>query len=523
MAERPCRLRLQGCLLSALLMSSAMTAHAVGIAVPQVMSGLNEPLKARVALLDTGALRADDLRVALADSARWQAMKIARSADTDTLRLAVNGTPGHLYLDIQGSRALGTPWLDVVLTLSWPEGELTPQLTLLPSTDAVTGEKTTVSAVTPALEQTARSNAPVPGDTSRGQSVDRQTRVSETSAQNSQRMAVLEDRLDRLEQQLRASLETQTALTTDLESVRAQSLVNQAPDDAAEMQALAQRQQVLESRLDQLDQQRPAIGIEASSGVSRFDVPLQQTSSQSLAPALDHGAGRNGDFIWTWALAALLLMLAGTWAGIRRWRQRRYRLVSAAELSPLTGSASSIGSVFSADEEGGNAHETGIIRPEQNEAWTAHRAQVEAICVEAEVFHRHGRREHAITMLKEGLAHYPSDFQLIQALAALEAASDNDETHDGHDDQLRSTAPISVLEDSPALAPVWSLQSSPSQEETVETVQRTAPDSMTGQRMNFSTASTAGFPRDWALEEVAFEGADTDNEHPDADRLSRRA
>lgn len=527
MADRPCRLRLRSCLLGALLMSGSMMAHAVGIAAPQVMSGFNEPLKARVALLDTGALRADDLRVALADSARWQAMKIARSADTDTLRLAVNGTPGHLYLDIQGSRALGTPWLDVVLTLSWPEGELTPQLTLLPSADAVTGEKTTVSAITPALEPTARSNAPVPGDvpsdTSRGQSVDRQTRVPETSAQDSRRMAVLEDRLDRLEQQLRTSLETQAALTTDLESVRAQSLVNQAPNDAAEMQALAQRQQVLESRLDQLGQQRLSAGVEASSDVSRSDAPLQQTSSQSLAPALDHGAGRNGDFIWTWALAALLLMLAGTWAGIRRWRQRRYRLVSAAELSPLAGSASSIGGVSSADEEGSNAHETGIIGTEQNEAWTAHRAQVEAICVEAEVFHRHGRREHAITMLKEGLAHYPGDVQLIQALAALESASDSDEAHDGHDDQLRSTAPISVLEDSPALAPVWSLQSFPSQEEAVDTVQWAAPDSMTGQRMDFSTASTAGFPRDWALEEVAFEGADTDNEYPDADRLSRRA
>lgn len=524
MAERPCRLRLRNCLLGALLMSGSMMAHAVGIAAPQVMSGFNEPLKARVALLDTGTLRADDLRVALADSARWQAMNIERSADTDTLRLAVNGTPGHLYLDILGSRALEAPWLDVVLTLSWPKGELTPQLTLLPSGNAATGEKATLADATPAFAQTARSRIPGPSDAGRDQRVERQTRAPETAAQDSRRMAALEDRLDRLEQQLRTSQEVQATLTADLESVRAQSLVSQTPNDDAELQALAQRQQALEGRLYQLNQQAvTAAGAVVSSGVSQPDAPLQQVSSPSPAPALDNGAGRQGDFIWTWALAALLLMLAGAWAGVRRWRQRRYRLVSAEELSPRAGPASSLAGVAFAGEEGRSAHETGIVGAEQNEVWTAHRAQIEAICAEAEVFHRHGRREHAITMLKEGLAHYPSDFQLMQALAALEAASDNGEAHEGHDDRHPSMASISALETSPTLAPVWSLSSSWPQDDVVDAAQWPVSEDMVDHRVDFSTTPTASFPRNWALEEVAFEGADTDNERPDADRLSRRA
>ncbi|ART61932.1 hypothetical protein C8D96_0434 [Kushneria marisflavi] len=523
MAERPCRLRSRGYLLGMLLMSWTMASHAVGIAAPQVMSGFNEPLRARVALLDTGTLRADDIRVTLADSARWQAMNVTRTADTDTLRLAVDGTPGHLYLDLRGSRALDTPWLDVVLTLRWPEGELTPQLTLLPTAEA-SGAGEVPTAGKPAYGPVARTRVPASSNLRRDPEADRQATSSESSARDDQRLSALEEKIDRLEQQLRASLDAQTALATDLASLRALSLnaapVNDRPDDTAELAALTQRQQALESRLDQLDQQVLAADTVASQ-VPRAETVPSAVSSQTAAHMLDNGAGRHTSFVWTWVLAAVLLILAGAWAGVRRWRQRRYRLVSAQELSSTPGATAPFEGTAAADGGEDDAPERSDLH-EYDEAWSAHRAQVEAICAEAEVFQRHGRREHAITMLREGLAQYPGDAQLIQALAALEAMSERQDACDSaDDDQARQGASMPSSDPSPTLAPAWTLSSFPDRDAPSDAIEWDMSDPRSGNRVNLPATPGAVFPQGWALEEVAFEGGDTDNERPDADSPHR--
>ena len=521
MAERPCRLRSKGYLLGMLLMSWTMTSHALGLAAPQVMSGFNEPLKARVALLDTGTLRADDIRVALADNARWQAMNVSRTADTDTLRLTVNGTPGHLYLDLRGSRALGAPWLDVVLTLRWPDGELTPQLTLLPSAEA-SGSGEAMAAVKPSRETVARHPASELDDVQRDSAVDRQAMASASSVQDSRRVAALEGRIDRLEQQLRASLDAQTALAADMASLRASlsinaAPVNEQPDNSVELAILTQRQQLLESRLDQLDQQGLAAGTVDSAAPLPEAVP-SPAPSQAAVLALDNGASRHDRFVWVWGLAAVLLMLAGGWAGVRRWRQRRYRLVSAQELSATAASAAPSESMVSAGQSDGDTPETGGGDHAQDEVWSAHRAQVEEICAEAEVFQRHGRREHAITMLREGLLQYPGEARLIRALAALEAMSDHHDARDSADeDQNLKKTSMPSPDPSPMLAPTWTLSSSMDEDAPTGAVEWEVSDSLTDRHVNLSPAPGAGFPQGWALEEVAFEGGDTDNERPEAD------
>ncbi|WP_438767693.1 type IV pilus assembly protein FimV [Kushneria sp. TE3] len=522
MAERPWHLRIRSVVMATLLMSASMTSQAVGLATPQVMSGFNEPLRARVALLDTGALRADDVRVALADSERWQAMDVVRSADTDTLRLAVNGRPGHLYLEVQGSRPLATPWLDVVLTLNWPQGELTPQLTLLPSTGGVTDHQASTAAGATSDRPAAGERFAATSETSRNQGGERQTR--EAPAQDTRRLAALEERIDRLEQQLSASREAQTNLMSALESVRAQSLAGQDSFDTAGMTALVSRQQALESRLDQLDQNGLTAAATADPVVQEA-APLQDTSPQeaSVAPVPESTIdGRDSGFVWTWALASLLLLLAGGWALLCRWQQKRYRLVSATELSPMSNPSRTDGEAASSLEASGEDQGDNVIHAEQDAAWSAHRAQVEAICSEAEVFRRHGRRDHAVTMLEKGLEQYPNDFQLIRALAALEATAPNDEPGDDKkDEQRHQTASDPISDETPAFAPSWSLESF-AQHDEVESGQGSA-FGVTDRRTEPVTAPTADFPHDWALEEVAFEGGDADNERPDADRLRRHA
>ncbi|GHC18517.1 hypothetical protein GCM10010082_07400 [Kushneria pakistanensis] len=528
MADWPCGLRLRDCLLTALLLSVSATAHAVGIATPQVMSGFNEPLKARVALLDTGALRAGDIRVSLADSERWQAMDIMRSADTDTLQLAVNGTPGHLYLDLQGSRALVTPWLDVVLTIRWPQGELTPQLTLLPATRASpSGDMATAgtSARRSTMNSIPAASAPVPSNTDRAGAPERSVR--EAPVQDNRRVAALEARLERLEQQLRTSQEAQTALMAGLESVRAQSLERQSTPDTAGMEALALSQQALETRLDQLEQTNvsasAAVSVsDTSDAISQPAVPLQEASLQEAAAVPEQSdVDRDNSFIWVYGLAALLLMSAGLWALVRRLQQRRYRLVSAAELSPLGEASLHSEEALVADK--GSENQQVAVGTEQSAAWTAHRDHIDAICNEAEVFYRHGRRDHAITMLREGLEHYPNDFHLIRALAALEVGGAYDEiSHDANDGQQQSAA-AALIDETPALAPRWSLQPDAIHHEGLDAMQDIPLNIANDRGADFSPTPAIDFPRDWTLEEVAFESVDTDNERPNADRLSGHA
>ncbi|WP_456270021.1 hypothetical protein M1D97_07015 [Kushneria sp. AK178] len=513
MADRPCRLRLKSALLTALLLSSPMMAHALGLATPQVMSGFNEPLKARVALLDTGDLRADDIRVSLADNARWQAMEIDRSADTDTLRLAVDGRPGDLYLDVRGSRPLATPWLDVVLTLRWPQGELTPQLTLLPSSGATAGEEMATAA--PSSAPGARHRAEATGN-AREPAAERQRGEAPAATVDAARIAALEGRLDRLEQQLRASHQAQASLMADLETVRAQSSVDRSPMDTGAVEALASRQQALETRLDRLDQDALTAGVSAPGSAAPEETPQQAVSPRETAvtPLPEPAAtGRDAGFVWTWALAALLLLAAGGWAGVRRWRQGRYRLVSAAELSQA-GEGAAASPAASGRESEGDGRETGRADAGQDEAWAAHRAQIEAICSEAEVFHQYGRRDHAITMLREGLEQYPDDVQLMRALAALEAAHDSAERHD--DSSQGGASPPAA--GTPSLAPAWSLQASAEQDEVIEAVPGAGTASVSGTGAAAHAGATAGYPGEWALEEVAFEGANADNERPDGER-----
>ncbi|MFC0338948.1 hypothetical protein SAMN05421848_0470 [Kushneria avicenniae] len=531
MARWPGYRKWQHALLTAVLLSVSVTAQALGVGTPEVMSGFSEPLKARVALLNTGNLHADDIRVSLADNARWQAMEVVRSADTDTLRLAVDGRPGHLYLDVRGSRPLATPWLDVVVTLRWPQGELTPQLTLLPS--AAGNQKTTPVATSPARSQSAPSREASVADAMRERSDSAPARDASNAAAERSRMAALEARLSQLEQQLQDAQTAQSATLSELAALRVQP-ADQTLSDEAEWQALTSRQQKLESRLDQLDQKVTAADVAMPESVTADSAPESAMAKAVPEPEImpreaavtpvpepavtdrDHG------FVWTWLLAALLMVLAGMWAGLRRWRQQRYRLVSVAELSPSGGTGQERAV---ADGDMDNEHGT-ADNSVTDEVWTARRAQVEAICSEAEVFYRHNRYDHAITMLKEGLEHYPNDIQLMRALAAMEAARDREQAQGEHHIARQKPSVSAAVEETPGLAPVWSLTTLSSDDAPVES---SAVDDTTyhASRVTCERGTdpvvepSVGFPGSWALEEVASGGFDADNECPDADRLLR--
>ncbi|MFC0269220.1 type IV pilus assembly protein FimV [Kushneria aurantia] len=436
------------------LLLPASPAQALGVGMPQVSSGLNQPLQARVPLIDSGALSADQIQASLADERLWQALGLSRSAATDTLRLDVQGSPGALYLRMRGTRPFAGAMLQTLITLRWPQGAITPRITLLPSLGAGGGDDTT-QQMAPADSLAALANPrnarqpPAPREVSRERSSGAANPSAESgSAANgvaAAELAALRSRVDELEERLQAQQMAQTSLSSTLS----------AGGSTAELiDTLDERQQQLAARLDSLDEQRLAsltdapspageappatpnsadsISNAASAGSASAATPdadaAQQASSspsgetsQPAAPASASTAAAGG-FPWLW-LAAGLALLAVLLIALRAWRERRYRPVTADE----------IGLAASTEKEGDESDQTSA--PEQENAEADRRSasrggadsatpspeetQAQAIRDEAAIFEQYGRLAQARELLESGQQNYPDSEILKQALAAL--------------------------------------------------------------------------------------------------------
>lgn len=248
-------------------------ALALGVATPRVSSSLNEPLTARVPLVDSGALRADDIDVSLADESAFQALGLSRSAATDTLRFEVAGTPGDLYIDIRGRLPLDEAMLEAVLTLRWASGSMMPQITLLPrlapsdrgtaiAAPADTRPEGSLAALADPLN--ARRAPPVPAPSSVDAELSAQATAAAIEAMEAETSDVsasaeapeaapevrrglesLAMRLNDLEERLQAQGMAQVSLASRL------SALTLSPEM---IEAFEERQQQLATRLDRLDE-----------------------------------------------------------------------------------------------------------------------------------------------------------------------------------------------------------------------------------------------------------------------------
>lgn len=267
-------LRRFSALLSALWVCTG-DALALGVATPQVSSAINEPLSARVALVDTGALRADDIRVALADESAYQALGLSRSAATDTLRLEIAGSPGDLYIDIRGRRALSEPVLETVLNLRWAGGAVTPRITLLPHLasrgrnldgaplDNAPPDGSLAALADPrharratSVPTTASAVGGVSSDSAEAGASDTPERSASVSPEARRGLESLAARLNNLEERFQAQSMAQVSLASTLSNLTV------APEM---IEAFNERQQLLATRMDRLDERLVSPGASLAS------------------------------------------------------------------------------------------------------------------------------------------------------------------------------------------------------------------------------------------------------------------
>ncbi|WP_106477206.1 type IV pilus assembly protein FimV [Phytohalomonas tamaricis] len=223
---------------------------ALGLGYPQVSSHLNEPLQARIALLDTQGMSPDEVRVSLADDEAFNAAKIARSAAVDTLRVSVRKWGGQLEIVLEGTHPLREPYLEAMLDVAWPHGQLRRQVTLLldpPKNVAHQTQETVTSSgqflgPRPSMSSVSQQAEPQPQRDTTPSHLDRSTPRGNAADVE---LAALARRLDKLEAKFN-ELERQSAVpSTDSDQKPAAEWI-------APLAALEQTQQRLDDQLNEL-------------------------------------------------------------------------------------------------------------------------------------------------------------------------------------------------------------------------------------------------------------------------------
>ncbi|WAM50082.1 type IV pilus assembly protein FimV [Vreelandella venusta] len=106
-------------------------AVALGLGQATVNSPLDAPLEATVPLQESEGFALSDLRVELANESAFRALGLEWTSLTASISVQVQEQPAGHRLLLRSSQAVHEPWLDLLLTISSPEGRQTRALTLL--------------------------------------------------------------------------------------------------------------------------------------------------------------------------------------------------------------------------------------------------------------------------------------------------------------------------------------------------------------------------------------------------------
>ena len=105
---------------------------ALGLGEMTLDSYLNEPLKARVDLLNVGGLHEDQIRVRLATTEDFKRMGVDRAYFLTSITFDVEiDDNGRARIAITSEDPVLEPYLDFILEARWPSGRLLREYTVL--------------------------------------------------------------------------------------------------------------------------------------------------------------------------------------------------------------------------------------------------------------------------------------------------------------------------------------------------------------------------------------------------------
>lgn len=119
-------------LFTVLLLVFSGNLFAVGLGELKVISGLNEPLVARIDLVKVGDLTENEMMVKLGSAEDFAQRNMSRDFIYTKFRFAIDlQDKAHPHILVTTSEAIKEPSLDFLVQLEWPSGKLLRGYTVL--------------------------------------------------------------------------------------------------------------------------------------------------------------------------------------------------------------------------------------------------------------------------------------------------------------------------------------------------------------------------------------------------------
>lgn len=138
-------------------------AFALGLGGITLQSSLNEPLRARIELVNIGDADAEDFRIHLAANEAFAQAGVDRTQFLDDLKFTPHlRTTAGSYVEVTSRRSLVEPYLGFIVQLEQPGGKQLREFTLLVDPPRSGVAPTSVASTVPARVQAAPARAAVP-------------------------------------------------------------------------------------------------------------------------------------------------------------------------------------------------------------------------------------------------------------------------------------------------------------------------------------------------------------------------
>ena len=135
--------------------------YALGLGQLEVASALGQPLAATVQLVDSQGFSVTEIVAEIADTEAYERMGIDKPFFHENLQIVTRVKNKHLFLTLRSNKPVKEPFLNIVLSLRWPSGNVLKEYTVLldlpaaVSKDIITTKETADSeAVTVETTQT---------------------------------------------------------------------------------------------------------------------------------------------------------------------------------------------------------------------------------------------------------------------------------------------------------------------------------------------------------------------------------
>lgn len=118
-------------LAATLLLSLAPRLYALGLGTVSVESALNQPLNARIQILQLGGVTVDQISVQMASPADFQRFNIDRVAFLSDIRFNIESGNDGVFVRLTSTQTVREPYLSFILDTRWPSGRILSEHTLL--------------------------------------------------------------------------------------------------------------------------------------------------------------------------------------------------------------------------------------------------------------------------------------------------------------------------------------------------------------------------------------------------------